>query len=75
LFCRNAIIENSLFTGEIRTAKIYGTGTEEWPEPALSILDTNKGISFKKTEKIIVESKEEIDEIELFTIGESGFYI
>lgn len=75
LFCRNAIIENSLFTGEIRTAKIYGTGTEELPEPALSILDANKGISFKKTETVMVEDKEEINEIELFTIGDSGFYI
>ena len=75
LFCANAIIENSIFTGEIRTAKIYGTGTEEIPEPALSILDANKGISFKKTIKTITDSVEQIVESELFTIGESGFYI
>ena len=42
LFCRNAIIENSLFTGEIRTAKIYGTGTEEIDFEYTSVAGTRK---------------------------------
>lgn len=68
MFCTNAIIENSIFTGEIHTAKISGKKEITETEPGLIILDTNKGISFRNTTL-------EGTEAELFSIGTSGLYL
>lgn len=73
MYCKNAIIEQSIFTGEIHTAEIYGSNDDS---PALSIMDTNKGISFKST---VIEYDENGAESEVqretFSIGQNGLHV
>lgn len=74
LYAKNANIVNSIFTGEIHSAKIYtariygtGVGTEDGEKEAgLIIYDTNAGISFRK------EQKGQKD-LETYRIDNSGF--